>query len=122
MQNCDLLEGIPSFEIHLLIDNSYVNRFNFSDTARKISSLNLLEGYIELLSEGSPQRLTSILSSNEGYNKLCISLASCAAIHTDLAVLNQHAARSKFVIFCFSRFYLCLLKYLQVRDFQFSRL
>ncbi|XP_047517372.1 TELO2-interacting protein 1 homolog isoform X2 [Pieris napi] len=66
---------------------------NNIDSARKLASLNLLEGYIELLSEGSPQRLTSILSSNEGYSKLCDSLASASAIQTDLALLNRHAAR-----------------------------
>ncbi|CAK1541267.1 unnamed protein product [Leptosia nina] len=66
---------------------------NNIDSSRKLSSLNLLEGYVQELYAGEPQRLTIILSSSQGYSKLCDSLVSASAIESDLALLNTDAIR-----------------------------
>ncbi|CAH2085240.1 unnamed protein product [Euphydryas editha] len=66
---------------------------NNIDSNRKLSALNLLQGYLRVLCAGRPQRLTGALCASDGYDRLCDALLSAATAHSRHDLLVRHAAR-----------------------------
>lgn len=67
---------------------------NNVDSARKLSTLNLLHGYIQVLgSEPPPQRVVSALSVHTNMQCLCNALLEAAALDADLTLLSTVATR-----------------------------
>ncbi|XP_075976234.1 telo2 interacting protein 1 isoform X2 [Anticarsia gemmatalis] len=74
--------------------NTLPRVMNNIDSNRKLSSLNLVHGYIKVLStDRRPQRLTCALSVHEHVTGACTALAQTVATQPDLTVLTQHAVR-----------------------------
>ncbi|XP_053605839.1 TELO2-interacting protein 1 homolog isoform X2 [Plodia interpunctella] len=74
--------------------NCFPKVMNNIDSARKLSALNLVHGYIQVMSDGSrPQQLTTALSVHTNMECLCSALAEVASVHTDLTMLTQHCIR-----------------------------
>ncbi|XP_045496733.1 TELO2-interacting protein 1 homolog isoform X2 [Colias croceus] len=67
---------------------------NNIDSARKMSTLSLLQGYVAVLCDARrPQRLGTLLAADAGLARLALALAAAAALRHDLALLHPHAAR-----------------------------
>ncbi|CAG4970184.1 unnamed protein product [Parnassius apollo] len=67
---------------------------NNIDSGRKLAALNLMHGYVRVLSDGSrPQRLTTAMTSHTTLDALCEALRHAAALSTDLTLLATHADR-----------------------------
>ncbi|CAB3222352.1 unnamed protein product [Arctia plantaginis] len=66
---------------------------NNIDSARKESALNLVHGYMVVLTRQRPQRLTCALSVAARAHALCAALAQAAATHPHLTLLTHHALR-----------------------------
>ncbi|XP_022825900.1 TELO2-interacting protein 1 homolog isoform X1 [Spodoptera litura] len=73
--------------------NSLPRVMNNIDSSRKLSSLNLVHGYVSALGAGPGQRLTAALSARDNVQAVCVALLQCVAIHADLTMLTQHAVR-----------------------------
>ncbi|XP_063392100.1 TELO2-interacting protein 1 homolog isoform X2 [Cydia fagiglandana] len=64
---------------------------NNVDSARKLTALNMLHGYIEVMMDSAqPQTLTAALSTEHALQSFVSALLEAAALHTDLALLARH--------------------------------
>ncbi|XP_048006515.1 TELO2-interacting protein 1 homolog isoform X2 [Leguminivora glycinivorella] len=64
---------------------------NNVDSARKLTALNKLYGYIEVMMDSAqPQTLTAALSTEDSLQGLVSALLEAAALHTDLVLLARH--------------------------------
>ncbi|XP_063540947.1 TELO2-interacting protein 1 homolog [Cydia strobilella] len=64
---------------------------NNVDSARKLTALNMLYGYIEVMMDSAqPQTLTAALSTEHSLQSLVSALLEAAALHTDLVLLARH--------------------------------
>ncbi|XP_060802163.1 TELO2-interacting protein 1 homolog [Amyelois transitella] len=67
---------------------------NNIDSSRKLSALNLLHGYIQVMADGSrPQQLTTALSVQVNMQSLCSALVEAATVQTDLNLLSQYTVK-----------------------------
>ncbi|CAG9579586.1 unnamed protein product [Danaus chrysippus] len=65
---------------------------NNIDENRKLSALNLIAGYLTILCDGGrPQRLTSLLTASDGFDRVCDALLATADMYTDLSLLARPA-------------------------------
>ncbi|XP_032515734.2 TELO2-interacting protein 1 homolog isoform X1 [Danaus plexippus] len=65
---------------------------NNIDENRKLSALNLIAGYLTILCDGGrPQRLTSLLTASDGFDRVCDALIATADMYTDLSLLARPA-------------------------------
>ncbi|XP_068622597.1 TELO2-interacting protein 1 homolog [Battus philenor] len=72
---------------------------NNIDSSRKLAALNLVHGYISVLSEGAgPQKLTAALTSRGTLQALCDALRHAAALHTRHTLMTTQANREVLAI------------------------
>ncbi|XP_061705667.1 TELO2-interacting protein 1 homolog [Cydia pomonella] len=64
---------------------------NNVDSARKLTALNMLYGYIEMMMDSAqPQTLTAALCTEHSLQSFVSALLEAAALHTDLVLLARH--------------------------------
>ncbi|KAJ8719186.1 hypothetical protein PYW07_016742 [Mythimna separata] len=74
--------------------NSLPRIMNNIDSTRKLSTLDLLHGYVSVLgSDRQAQRLTASLSVLDNVQAVCAALVQCVAVHAGLTMLTQHSGR-----------------------------